>query len=81
MSLKEFEDFIDNQTVDDYIVRIKQRYDSDTKWEYINTLLLYGDDAEPYYHWNDDWWEGQQHVEILGYIAVHDLNEGSFNSL
>lgn len=73
MSQQEFSEFMRNQCVQDYVVRIRLKYDCETEWTYINELLLVDDDCK--YMWFNDWHEGQQQVEILGYIPVDEISD------
>lgn len=71
MTEYQFYEEIRNQPIQDYIVSIRLRYDHETEWEYLNELYLVEDDLS--YEWLNDWYEGQQQVEILGYFAINDV--------
>lgn len=56
----------------DYIVKLKYRYSFEERYTIENQILEY-DGSEDEYVWLDDWDEGQDDVEVLGYIAVQDV--------
>ena len=76
MRLDDFFKLLDKLPVDDYIVRIKLKYDHETDYQYTNELLIYdGSDYEgSIYHWDNDWDEGQQDIEVIGYISVSEVD-------
>lgn len=76
MKIDIFFKLLDTLPVDDYIVRIKLKYDNETDYRYTNELLLYeGSDYEgSIYIWNNDWNEGEQDVEVIGYIPVSEVD-------
>ena len=72
MTLKEFYKNIKTELCQDYLVRIKMKYDFDKEYEEHNELYLFvGGENE--YEWLYDWGEGQPEVEVLGYVAVCDV--------
>ena len=71
MKLDDFFKFLSKLPVDDYVVRLKLKYDHEHYYRYTNELLLY--DGSDYY-WDSDWNEGEQDVEVIGYIAVDRIN-------
>lgn len=81
MSKEEFEKMLDKMAPQDYVVKIRLKYKSDLTWTYTNQVLSY--DGEGGMHsmvWLNDWWEGQEDVEILACVPVFYLNipDGSF---
>ena len=56
----------------DYIVKLKYRYSFEERYTIENQILEY-DGSKDEYVWLDDWNEGQDDVEVLGYIAVQDV--------
>lgn len=76
MKLDDFLKFVSTLPVDDYVIRLKLKYDHEKDYRYTNELLIYdGSDYEgSIYHWDNDWDEGQQDVEVVGYIAVSDID-------
>ena len=72
MTLEEFENKMDSEVRQDYVVFIRQKYEKNAEWEYINELFMWESEE---WIWSCDWNEGQKYVEILGYIAVNELPE------
>ena len=58
----------------DYIVRIRYRYLFEDKWTYDNSILTYDIETDTF-TWLDDWNEGQEDVEVLGYCPVSELKD------
>lgn len=56
----------------DYVVRIRRKYNHDPRWTDTNELLLW-DFSAGHYSWLNDWHEGEETVEVIGYIAVEDI--------
>ena len=80
MTLKEFETHLYNlQCTDDLLVNLRYKYECETEWTYSKELLLYNVMAVGIYEWNNDWWEGQENVEILGYIPISKIFIPSFD--
>lgn len=76
MKLDDFFKFLAKLPVDDYVIRLKLKYDHDKDYRYTNELLLYdGSDYEgSIYHWDNDWDEGQHDVQVVGYIPVSEID-------
>lgn len=71
MKLDDFFKFLAKFPVDDYVVRLKLKYDDEKDYRYTNEILEFdGDD----YVWSNDWDEGQQDVEVIGYMPVSDID-------
>ena len=70
MKLDDFLKFVYTLKVDDYVVRLKLKYDHENTYHYSNELLLY--DGSDYY-WDNDWDEGQQYVEVVGFIPTSEI--------
>lgn len=66
------EDCMKRECYGDYIVRVRYKYEWETKWRYSNEYLEF-DWMCCGWCWLDDWNEGQQDVEFLGFIAVDDI--------
>ena len=79
MTLDEFYKAIEKEVYEDYIVCIKMKYTHEKEYYITNELYLF-DDGEVKYEWQNDWWEGQQEVEVLGYIAVSNVEIGEVNA-
>jgi len=78
MTREEFWDYINGPEIvrQVYIVHIRQKYTESGKWEYTNEVLE--PDSEGGFIWRNDWHEGQKYVEILGCIAVSDVDVPDF---
>lgn len=76
MKVDDFFKLLAKLPVDDYVIRLKLKYDHEKYYSYTNELLIYdGSDYEgSIYHWDNDWDEGQQDVQVIGYIAVSQIN-------
>lgn len=60
----------------DYIIHLRYRYRNERKWQESNELLLFRSfdyDEDEQYEWNNDWWEGQQELELLGIIRIENV--------
>lgn len=73
LTLEQFFKRLDREPRNDYIVRLRQRYDWQEDWEYFNILLEYNGNNDEYI-WSWDYNEGQQHVEVLGYICIDEVD-------
>ena len=75
MKIDDFLKLLYKLPVDDYVIRLKLKYDHEKDYQYTNELLIYdGSDYEgSIYHWDNDWDEGQQDVEVIGYISVSEI--------
>ena len=71
MSLKEFFEYLERQTIGIKIVSMRYKYSFETEWTYDNEILDVNSELE--YEWLNDWNEGQQCVEILGCIDLGDV--------
>ena len=58
--------------VGDLIVRVRRKYAHESEWRDDNQLLLW-DEEMVAYCWLNDWFEGEEYVEIVGYTAVSDV--------
>ena len=74
MTLDELFKILDKPTTvhQDYIVKLKYKYSFEERYTIDNEILEY-DGHEGEYMWLNDWNEGQDDVEVLGYIAVQDV--------
>lgn len=75
MTLEDFYKRIDESgIIQDYIVRIKYKYTWETEDEYtIENEIYFWDGETGDYMWFNDWYEGQQNVEVLEYISLDDV--------
>ena len=56
----------------DYIVIIRLRYEHDKEYDNITEILEY-DPTSDIHFWVSDWYEGQQHVEILAAVPLSHI--------
>lgn len=76
MTLDDFKHKVASSDIGSKIVRIRLKYSFETDWRYINELYLYNpEDCLPYseYAWENDWYEGEECVEVLGFIDIIDV--------
>ena len=60
----------------DFIVRIRLKYECEEKYREYNELI-YNDGLNwenPDLVWQNDWWEGEPDVELLGCIPIDELS-------
>lgn len=78
MTREEFWDYINGPKIirQVYIVSIRQKHTESENWEYTNQILE--PDCEGGFIWLNDWHEGEKYVEILGCIAVSDIDVPDF---
>ena len=71
MTLDEFYNLIDKLKADRFplIVKLKYKYNHETEYTVSTEILDYYDDM---YVWVNDWYEGQQDVQILTWITAED---------
>lgn len=69
--IDEVKSYMENNWVFSVYVFIRIRYDSDLDWCYVCSRLDSESMEFDSFVWEDDWDEGQQHVE---YLAFADLN-------
>lgn len=73
MTLKEFFNELNKEEMAyDYIVRIKYKYSFETEDTISNEYLFWDYEVDDYV-WFNDWFEGQQNVEVLDYISLDDV--------
>lgn len=65
--------------IEDQLVYIKYKYSWETEWTYSNEILEADGSVDGYYIWLTDWDEGQEDVEILGCIAISDIEVPEFD--
>lgn len=81
MTLQEFHEYLNTQVIEDKIVYMRYKYSCEDEWTYANEILEVDMDVDGYYIWNSDWNEGQEEVEILGCIAISDIDVPEFETL
>lgn len=56
---------------DSLIVQFRMKYDYEERWDdYTELLLIEGDWGAEEYVWQDDWWEGEQCVDLIAIAPV-----------
>lgn len=75
MNREEFVNYIHQSDIirQDYVVRIRKKHQESDIWTYCNELLIVSDDDPFQFEWENDWWEGEEFVEIIGYAAINSL--------
>ena len=77
MGLNDFYKYLESKPREDYIVELRYKYFWEPDWNYSNEILEPEPDLEVY-EWRNDWDEGYDLVEVLGYIAVADVKVPRF---
>lgn len=77
MGLNDFYKFLESKPREDYIVKLRYKYLWESDWHYSNEILE-PDPCLEVYEWHNDWDEAYDLVEVLGYIAVADVNTHEF---
>lgn len=72
MTLDAFYDQVDKLKVDRFpiIVKLKYKYDHETEYTVSTEILDYYDDM---YIWVNDWYEGQQNIQVIAWISAEDV--------
>lgn len=81
MTLENFFKYLEDQEgVFDKIVRLRYKYSWEKEWTYSNELLLVDFNTRQRlpYIWCNDWNEGQEEVEVLGYIDIDEVEVPGF---
>lgn len=73
MTIDEMFDELENKVRDTYIVTLKYKYDFEENYTIENHILEY-DSVVDSYVWLNDWNEGQNDVEVLGYMLLGDVD-------
>ncbi len=79
MTLEEFDAWLREQPYDNMIVYLKYKYSNERDWTYSKEILLLDSTVPYFYVWENDWYEGQQNIEVLGCIAVSDVEVPEFD--
>ena len=66
--------FLENiaEECEDYLVKIKLKYDHETAFRYLVTTCIYDFDLHAWI-WGDDFNEGEQEIYIIDYISFEDV--------
>ena len=76
ISLAGFYQHIQEGEACDYIVRIRLKYDHEKVAREINQILIFEPSNLPDgidFTWLNDWYEGEEDVEVVGYIKVPEI--------
>ena len=80
MTLQEFDEYLKNlNCLSDKIVYMRFKHLWEKDWTYSNEILTVDMSSDNYYVWLNDWNEGQHEIEILGCIAIDDVDVPHFN--
>ena len=74
MTEERFDEWLETQPIEDKLVYLKYKYSHEEEWTFSNEILEVDMSVDGYYVWSNDWDEGQQDVEILGCIAISDID-------
>lgn len=72
MTEAKFYEWLETQPVDDKIVYLRYKYAHEDAWTYSKEILEVDMHADGFYIWANDWYKGQQEIEILGCISIND---------
>lgn len=74
MTVEQFEEKVldGSPVVSYYIVRLRYRYSWENSYTISNEIYYFDGDA-CCWCWFNDWYEGQDIVEVVGYIADEDI--------
>lgn len=73
MTEQEMNELLEQMPFEDYIITVASKFAPDEDWEIHNEILLAeisGYASGPTFVWNNDWYEGQPFVKIVGMIPV-----------
>ena len=68
MSQEDLIDYMDAQSSDVFLVYLRYKYEHQKQWDYSVEACCPCGFREVL--WLNDWWEGQQHVELLGITQI-----------
>ena len=78
MTEAKFDEWLETQPIEDKLVYLKYKYSHEEEWTFSNEILEVDMSVDGCYVWLNDWDEGQQDVEILGCIAISDIDVPAF---
>jgi hypothetical protein len=78
MTEAKFNEWLETQPVEDKLVYLKYKYSHEEEWTFSNEILEVEMSVGGCYVWLNDWDEGQQDIEILGCIAISDIDVPTF---
>lgn len=73
MSLDKFIELLKGLPISDKVVRLRYKWFAGDEWQYENELLCYNGNIDDY-EWENDWDEGQEFVEVVGFLALDQVN-------
>lgn len=82
MDINTFYNEIENGEACDYVVRIRLKYSHESGYRETNELLLFEPSGLPSgndFVWLRDWHEGEESVQIVGYVKVHEIKIDEVN--
>lgn len=74
MTIETFNKLLEKQPLTDKLVFLKYKYSHERNWTVSNEYLEVCVDSENNYAWLYDWYEGQEEVEIIGFINIDNSN-------
>ena len=77
MTLEQFFECLKSQCVTDRIVYLRYKYSWEDEWTYSNEILE--GIADGTFMWFNDWNEGQEDVEVLGFISIDEVYVPEFD--
>lgn len=68
--------WLKDQPLADRLLYIRYKYHFETKWTYSNEILVADIETNPanYYVYLNDWYEGQENIEILGCQTIDSID-------
>ena len=79
MSIKDLMLYLKTKEIETQIVYLRYKYTWENAWTYSNEILNVDMSVDGFYIWSSDWNEGQDDVEVLGCIAVSNVEVPCFN--
>ena len=73
MSLSEFFKYLEDKEIQSYIVALRYKYFWEPDWNYSREILEWDSDLEVY-DWRNYWDESYDLIQVLGYIAIDDVD-------
>lgn len=81
MSTEDFSNYLKTlEVIEDQLVYMRYKYSCETDWTYANEILMVDTDAPDYFVWLNDWFEGQENIEILGCIPITEIDVPLFET-
>ena len=81
MSREDFNNYLETlDIIENQLVYMRYKYSWETNWTYAKELLLVDTDEPDDYVWLNDWFEGQQDIEILGCIPISEIDVPLFET-